>query len=49
VASSARGRLTGSGKAILEGKDMKVKLASTGYTEAGFQELLKTLENELGR
>ena len=30
------------------GKDGKIKLAATGYTEAGFQELMRTLEKELG-
>ena len=31
------------------GKDGIVKLASVGYTQAGFQEILKTIEAELGR
>jgi peroxiredoxin len=35
-------------RTFVVGKDGKVKLASMGYTEAGFRELLKTLENELG-
>jgi peroxiredoxin len=32
---------------IVVGKDGKIKLASAGYTESGFQEIVQTLENEL--
>jgi peroxiredoxin len=32
---------------VVVGKDGKVKLASVGYTESDFQELVRTLEHEL--
>jgi peroxiredoxin len=32
---------------VVVGKDGKVKLASVGYTESGFQEIAQTIENEL--
>ncbi len=35
-------------RTFVVGKDGKVKLASTGYTEAGLQGLLRTLQTELG-
>jgi len=32
---------------FIVGKDGKIKLASMGYTESSFQEMVQTLENEL--
>jgi len=34
-------------RTFIVGKDGKVKLASVGYSEADFQEILQTLQNEL--
>ena len=36
-------------RTFIIGKDGKVKLASVGYSEAGFKEVLKAIEAELGR